>query len=89
VPLSSALSKASTATLGRALEYSEGDLQRIMSPGHFVEVRTTFGGPAPAETSRAIAESRRLLKNDRDHWKTRRDRLEKAEADLTARAKAL
>ena len=88
-PLSSVLSRASTAILGRALEYSEGDLQRILSPGNFVEVRTTFGGPAPAETTRAIAESRRLLKNDRDNWKTRRDRLEKAEADLTARAKAL
>jgi argininosuccinate lyase len=88
-PLSSVLSRASTAILGRALEYSEGDLQRILSPGNFVEVRTTFGGPAPAETTRAIDESRRLLKTDRDNWKTRRDRLEKAEADLTARAKAL
>jgi hypothetical protein len=60
-----------------------------MSPGHFVEVRTTFGGPAPAETARAIAESKRLLDADRDNWTARRSRLEKAEADLTARAKAL
>src|SRR5690349_24707334 len=46
--LSSALSKASAATLGRALDYAEADLQRIMSPAHFVDVRTTFGGPAPS-----------------------------------------
>src|SRR5689334_15369645 len=37
VSLSSALSTASAATLGRALEYSEADLKRIMSPEHFVE----------------------------------------------------
>ena len=30
-----------------------------MSPRHFVEVRTTHGGPAPSETGRAIAESKR------------------------------
>ena len=88
-PLATLLSKASTAVLGRALEYSEADLQRIMSPMHFVEVRKTFGGPAPIETSRAIDESRKLLRQDRESWKTRRDRLAKAEADLTARAKAL
>ena len=40
--LSGALAKASTAILGRALEYTEADLQRIMSPQHFVEVRTTL-----------------------------------------------
>ena len=89
VALSSALSKASKAILGRSLDYTDADLQRIMSPAHFVNVRTTHGGPAPAETSRAIAESKRLLQADRDAWKTRRDRLERAEAQLAARARAL
>lgn len=88
-PLSAALSKASSAILGRALDYSEADLQRIMSPGHFVEVRTTLGGPAPSETTRALNESKKLLQNDRDSWKSRRDRLAKAEAGLGTRAKAL
>jgi argininosuccinate lyase len=88
-PLSTALSKASAAILGRPLEYREADLQRIMSPGHFVEVRKTFGGPAPIETSRAIDESRKLLRQDRGSWTSRRDRLAKAERELSARAKAL
>jgi argininosuccinate lyase len=87
--LSGALAKASQAILGSALEYSEADLQRIMSPRHFVEVRTTHGGPAPAETSRAITESARLLQRDRDGWKARRARLAQAEADLAARAESL
>lgn len=89
VALSSALAKASKAILGRSLDYSEADLQRIMSPAHFVNVRTTHGGPAPPETGRAIAESERLLQADRDAWKSRRERLERAETLLTARAKAL
>ena len=87
--LSSALASASHAILGRRLEYSESDLQRIMSPRHFVEVRKTYGGPAPTETSRAITESARLLQRDRDSWKARRAQIERAEAELAARARAL
>jgi argininosuccinate lyase len=87
--LSVALSKASNAILGHPLEYSESDLQRIMSPRHFVEVRRTFGGPAPSETSRAITESARLLQRDRASWQARRAHAEQAEAELEARAKAL
>ena len=84
VSLSRALAKASAAILGRALDYTEADLQKIMSPAHFVTVRTTHGGPAPKETARAIAESNRLLARDREAWKSRRDDLAKAEANLAA-----
>jgi argininosuccinate lyase len=87
--LSSALAKASKAILGRSIDYRDADLQRIMSPAHFVDVRTTHGGPAPSETARAIAESKRLLQADRNQWQTRRDHLERAETLLTASAQAL
>ena len=87
--MSGALAKASKAILGRALEYPEADLQRIMSPRHFVDVRTTHGGPAPAETTRAIAESSKLMQRDRDAWSARRARLNLAETSLEARARAL
>jgi argininosuccinate lyase len=89
VALSGALSKASAAILGRALDYSEADLQRILSPQHFVQVRTTFGGPAPSETGRAITESARLFARDRDAWQMRRLQLENAKTDLAAKAAAL
>jgi argininosuccinate lyase len=89
VQLSSALSAAAVATVGRALEYSEADLRRILSPVHFVEVRTTYGGPAPKETRRAIAESQRKLAADRAAWQSRRQGLHDAEANLAARVKAL
>jgi argininosuccinate lyase len=89
VALSGALAKASGALLGRSLDYSEADLQRIMSAPNFVNVRTTHGGPAPSETGRALAESRRLQAADRDAWRSRREHLEQAEAMLTERVKAL
>jgi len=89
VALSGALSKASAAILGRALDYSESDLQRILSPAHFVKVRTTHGGPAPSETGRAIKESARLLDADRATWQARRSQLDRASANLAAKAAAL
>ena len=89
VALSGALAKASAAILGRPLEYTEVDLQRIMSPEHFVRVRTTHGGPAPSETSRAIAESARLLARDREAWQARRAQLVAGDAARQARARAL
>ena len=88
-PLSATLAKASAAILGKALEYSEADLEKILSPRHFVQIRTTHGGPAPAETGRAIGESQRKLQTDREAWELRHERLEKAESQLEARVKAL
>jgi argininosuccinate lyase len=88
-PLSTTLSKASAAILGKPLEYSEADLERIMSPRHFVQIRTTHGGPAPSETGRAIGESQRKLQTDRETWELRSERLSKAESQLAARVKAL
>jgi argininosuccinate lyase len=88
-PLAGELAKASASVLGHALEYSEPDLQRIMSPAHFVDVRTTYGGPAPKETTRAIGESRRKLDTDRESWQLRKERLAKAESQLAERVRAL
>jgi len=87
--LSATLSKASAAILGKPLDYSEEALQKILSPAHFVQVRTTHGGPAPKETARAIGESHRLLESHRETWAARRERLDQAKAQLDARVKAL
>ncbi|MEW6320866.1 MAG: argininosuccinate lyase [Acidobacteriota bacterium] len=87
--LARALAQASEALLGRPLEYSEARLQKILSPRHFVEVRTTWGGPAPDETARAIAESRARAAADRDGWRRRREHVARAEADRQARLREL
>jgi argininosuccinate lyase len=87
--LSTALAQSSATVLGRALDYTEADLQRILSPGHFVKVRTTYGGPAPTETARAIGESQRTLSADRQSWKARRQDIDNASALLSARVRSL
>jgi len=89
VSLSAALRSASSAILGRPIEYAEAELQKVLSPAHFVSVRKTYGGPAPEETGRAIGVSRRLLDGDRESWSARRERLDRAEADLKLRVKEL
>jgi argininosuccinate lyase len=59
-----ALRTASQAVLGQPIEYDDDALAQILSPQHFVRVRTTHGGPAPGETARAIAASRALVESD-------------------------
>ncbi len=75
--------------LGRSLDYSDDLLETVMSPLHFVQVRRTFGGPAPEETARAVAASRRILESDREAWQRRRDHLADAERQLKERVQAL
>ena len=57
-------------------------LARVLSPRHFVEVRTTPGGPAPCETARAIAASRLRLAEDDGWLKARIESLRGAESEL-------
>src|SRR5205814_1205794 len=52
-PLSMALRDVSKAVTGAEIAYDEAALAEILSPQHFVNVRRTYGGPAPSETLRA------------------------------------
>ena len=87
--LAAALSKASRALVGEAIEYTDERLDQIMSPRYFVQVRRTLGGPAPDETARAVVEQRQLLEGDRAAWQARREHLAAAEQQLHARVKQL
>jgi argininosuccinate lyase len=64
-------------------------LARVLSPRHFVEVRTTPGGPAPGETARAIATSRLRLAEDDGWLKARIESLRSAELLLKEAVAAL
>jgi argininosuccinate lyase len=76
------LSRVTTEVLGRPVEYEDAALAELLSPQHFVRVRTTPGGPAPSETARAIAVSRKVLVSD-EHWmETSVGKLRAAEASL-------
>ncbi|MGE3179388.1 MAG: lyase family protein, partial [Vicinamibacterales bacterium] len=88
-PLSSLVAEASAGLHGTTLVYSEADLERLLSPRNFVTVRRTLGGPAPEETARAAATSRRELAADRD-WRVERvQALAEAEKRLAGRCAAL
>jgi argininosuccinate lyase len=88
-PLASLLAEASAELLGTPLQYSESALARILSPRHFVEVRRTYGGPAPEETARAAAVARAVLEEDHAWWTNTTDALTAAEQRLTDRAARL
>jgi argininosuccinate lyase len=88
-PLSQLLEAASCEILGRAVQYSDAQLAEILSPAHFVGVRRTTGGPAPAETARALAASRSRLQQDEARAAALRDALAAADARLSARSRAL
>jgi argininosuccinate lyase len=87
--LSAALARASQDVLGTPLQYTDAQLAGILSPSHFVDVRTTPGGPAPAVTAIAIDDSRRRLAADQAWWQSAGDRLAVAERRLRDRAAAL
>jgi argininosuccinate lyase len=88
-PLGSTLAAVSANLLGAPLEYSDAQIEQVMSPRHFVEVRRTLGGPSPEETARAIGESRQALEADREWLARTRAALEGADTRLRERSAAL
>jgi argininosuccinate lyase len=74
---------------GRDVAIDDARLDVILSARHFVEIRTTPGGPAPSETSRAIAESRAALDGDQQWLSGTIARLKSAESALATAAREL
>lgn len=88
-PMSDLLAAASAEVLGAPLAYDEVQLERVLSPRHFVEIRRTLGGPAPERTTEAIAQSRTRLAADEAFWRGRAEALAAAAATLEAEAARL
>lgn len=87
--MSELLAAASREVLGSPLGYDEAQLERVLSPRHFVEIRKTHGGPAPERTTEAIAASRTKLQADETFWQARAEALATAAATLTREVAAL
>jgi argininosuccinate lyase len=83
------LARVSADLLGAPLDYQDDEIARITSPRHFVEVRRTPGGPAPAETTRAIALSRDVLGRDRAWLDKTHEALRDADARRRQRSQML
>jgi argininosuccinate lyase len=87
--VSQLLAKASADVLGAPIMYDDAAVEDILSPRHFVEIRTTLGGPAPERTTEAISASRAALAADDAWWKGRQESLARAAAALKAEARRL
>ena len=80
---SAVLRDVSAPLLESPVVLDDAALEKVLSPRHFVEVRTTHGGPAPAVTTRAIDESRDTLAADRQWFDERMAALERAAERLS------
>jgi argininosuccinate lyase len=87
--LSTLLTEASAGVLDRPLPYTDAQLEKILSPRHFVEIRKTYGGPAPDETSSASEASAGRFNLDQSWWTEKMTALTTAEQQLAERAQAL
>ena len=87
--LSELLSEVSRDLVDMPLTYTDDRLKEILGPRHFVDVRRTLGGPAPAETARAIAASRETFAADAGWLHGRRARLAESAQRLDERSRAL
>jgi argininosuccinate lyase len=87
--LTSILVEASGEVLGTPLHYTEEELERILSPRHFVNIRRTHGGPAPEETRRAAADAHARWDVDSAWVAATTDAIATAARRLAERAAAL
>ena len=87
--ISGIIEEVSQERLGRSVRYTEERVAAILSPRHFIDVRTTLGGPAPEMTTAAVEESRRALASDQAWVAATSARLDAAAAELVSRSAAL
>lgn len=87
--LGQVVAEATADLTGTAIWYDDAQLGHILSPHHFVAVRTTPGGPAPAVTAAAVAESRVRLADDARWLEASRGALTAAAEERTTRANRL
>lgn len=76
------LQSAARAHLGRELSLSAEEVEQAMSPENFVNIRTIHGGPAPAETRRALTVERETESADDDWFANKTALLEKSSQKL-------
>jgi argininosuccinate lyase len=83
------LDEAAVEYMGEPVRLSEESLKRALDPEHFVRSRTIYGGPAPEETRRQIADFRATLEHDEAEYQAARQHVDMARAKLEAEIDAL
>jgi argininosuccinate lyase len=88
-PLAELLVATAKEVNGTTITYTEAELEQILSPRHFVNLRMTHGGPAPEVTARAAEASHLQLDADEGWLKNAMAALTAAERRLAAQSEAL
>lgn len=78
------LQDAAKSTIHRSLNLSAEQLGAALSAENFVSIRKIYGGPAPAETRKALAQQREAEVADAEWLKSSRDSLKVADQNLRA-----
>ena len=87
--LAAILREVSRDVAGTEIVYTDAQLEEILSPRHFVEVRKTHGGPAPSETARALGVAEVCFSADETWLAAARDGLARAAESLAQASAAL
>ncbi len=72
------------AVAGRALSFTPEEFAQTLTPEYFVSIRSIYGGSAPSETRRALAEQIDLLSVDIEWLADRMNNLKAADLQLQA-----
>ncbi|MFV0387442.1 MAG: argininosuccinate lyase [Pyrinomonadaceae bacterium] len=76
------LQASANEVLGREVKLSETELEKVLSARNFVAIRKIYGGPAPEETKKSLAEQRNAEIDDNAWIETTNTRLSDAEKTL-------
>jgi argininosuccinate lyase len=88
-PAATLLRDVSKEVAGREIVYTDAQLAEVLSPVRFVQVRRTYGGPAPEETARASAVSAQSLTADENWSGEMREKLTRTREGLRVRSAEL
>ncbi len=77
------VARASHALAGREIRLGDVELERLLSPEHFIAVRRAPGGPAPEATAAALETSAARLSADEASLEKLRDSLAEAKKKLS------
>ena len=83
------LDEAAVAYMGRPVGLSEESLRKAVDPENFVRERAIFGGPAPQEVLRRLADFRATLARDEATYTDARQRVDEARRKLESAIDAL
>ena len=75
--------------MGRPVGLSEESLRKAVDPENFVRERAIFGGPAPQEVLRRLADFRATLARDEATYTDARQRVDEARRKLESAIDAL